>query len=179
MNKKLCNILAIDPSVSKTGYCIIKNNLKFGEKTFRDEEIEIKTFSPISKHKVERLDEIKKFFDKLVYNENIDYIIIEGYSYGSKGRSIITLGELGGVLRVSFYNNVKKFIEIPPTVWKKILFNKGNLKKEHVLMKTFKKFNREFEDNNECDAFCLGMVGQKYFNDEIDEKTINKIGVLK
>jgi hypothetical protein len=61
---------------------------------------------------VERLWQIEKEVFK--HTHHADLVVIEGYSFGSKGRAIFNIGELGGVIRLMLYKGNHNFIEVPP-----------------------------------------------------------------
>lgn len=58
-------------------------------------------------------------------------ILIEDYSFGSKGR-VFNLAENCGLLKYMLYKNQYKFFGVPPTVVKKYATGKGNAKKEQM-----------------------------------------------
>ena len=105
---------------------------------------------------MERLSHIKKNIVYIIKKYNINFVGIEDYSYGSKGQAIINLGELGGIIRLYLYEHKIIFKVISPTTIKKFITNKGNSKKELMLLKVYKKYGIEFENNNICDAYALG-----------------------
>ena len=102
----------------------------------------------------QKLVEIIKAFD-------VDTVIMEGYSFGSRGRALISLGELGGVLKVLIVDMGLKLHIVAPTSLKKFVCGKGNAKKELMLMKIYKKWGKEFTDNNTADSFAL----MKYYEE--------------
>jgi Holliday junction resolvasome RuvABC endonuclease subunit len=56
-------------------------------------------------------------------------------------------------------------------VIKKFITGTGTAKKELMLLKVYKKFGEEFQDNNICDAFCLGKLAAfRNKNKEVGEK---------
>lgn len=87
-----------------------------------------------------------------------DLIIIEGYSYASKGSSSITLGELGGVLRHSIVDHVL-VIEVPPSTLKKFATDKGNAGKTAVATALTHRYGIPFSSDNKADAFGLLQIG--------------------
>ena len=140
--------MAIDASLNESGICIFDNN-----------GVLIYTHIIDNKKKLigmERLSHIKKNIEYIIKTKNINIVGIEDYSYGSKGQAIINLGELGGVIRLYLYEHKIKFKTIAPTTIKKFITNKGNAKKELMLLKVYKKYGIEFENNNMCDAYALG-----------------------
>jgi Holliday junction resolvasome RuvABC endonuclease subunit len=62
------------------------------------------------------------------------HIMIEDYSFGSKGK-VFHIAENCGLLKYLLYKNGYKFSTVPPTVVKKFATGKGNAKKENMLEK--------------------------------------------
>ena len=58
-------------------------------------------------------------------------ILIEDYSFGSKGR-VFNLAENCGILKYMLYKRGYKFFTVPPTVVKKFATGKGNATKEKM-----------------------------------------------
>ena len=82
-------------------------------------------------------------------------VVIEGYSYGSKGRALFDIGELGGVLRVLFYELGLVVVEVPPSNLKQFATGKGNAGKEEVMAAAIRQLGYAGHDNNQSDALWL------------------------
>jgi Holliday junction resolvasome RuvABC endonuclease subunit len=65
------------------------------------------------------------------FNKENVTILIEDYSFGSKGK-VFNLAENCGLLKYMLYKNEYKFFGIAPTVVKKYATGKGNAKKEQM-----------------------------------------------
>ncbi len=159
--------VGIDPSLTATGLVIIDN---FG-KLLHSKIISSKLSGPA------RLAHIRDS----VYNELSEFltkpslICIEHYAMGCKfGRE--AAGELGGVLRVLFYENECEYLEIPPLRLKQYATGKATAEKDHILMAVYKKWGVEFAKNDEADAFILAQMARAitifknkiYDNDELE-----------
>lgn len=92
-----------------------------------------------------------------------DLVVIEGYSYGSKGRAVINIGELGGVVRLALYEQQVPFVVVPPSSLKKLATGKGNSGKELVLVEAVKRLEYEGADNNEADALWLLEAAKQHY----------------
>jgi len=90
--------------------------------------------------------------------------MIEGYAFGAKGSSGISLGELGGVTRVALYDLNVPFIEIPPTQLKRFVTGSGIAQKQVMLKEVYKRFGADINDDNVCDAFSLVQLGRAVTN---------------
>ena len=91
-------------------------------------------------------------------SEKVEVIYIEGLSFGSKGAAALQLAGLHFYIRINLFSKKMVFEVIPPTTLKKFITGKGNCKKELILLKIFKKFGIEFEDNNLADAYVLARM---------------------
>lgn len=109
--------------------------------------------------------------DKLSYH-NVSTVILEGYSYGSKGRAVINIGEAGGLLRWKFWKNDITLIEIAPSQLKKTVTGKGNADKGKMWEEFYKTTNvnllKEFQPKKKdignptsdlVDAYWLWKTG--------------------
>lgn len=65
------------------------------------------------------------------FNKENVTILIEDYSFGSKGK-VFNLAENCGLLKYMLYKNEYRFFGIAPTVVKKYATGKGNAKKEQM-----------------------------------------------
>lgn len=86
-------------------------------------------------------------------------ICIEGLSFGSKGQSTLDLAGLHFCLRVALYKDDHHFFIIPPTTLKKFVTGTGRCQKNLMLLKCYRKFGMEFDNDNLCDAYCLAKYG--------------------
>lgn len=147
--------VGIDLSLTGTGFIILNEE---GE-IVKQELISTKSSDIIEK----RLIEIQGKLFLFLEIEKVYTIYIEGLSFGSKGQSILELGALHYFIRIFLYQNNIKYKIIPPGVLKKFITGKGNAKKNLMLLKVFKKWGIEFEDDNLCDAFSLAKMAMEDF----------------
>jgi Holliday junction resolvasome RuvABC endonuclease subunit len=146
-------ILAIDQSLSGFAIC-----------DYLDGAVK---FQDVIKSKltgVERLNEIIEKLDVVFVSGQetggYDIVVFEGYSFGSKGRGVFSIAELGGVMKMFFFKKGVKPIIVPPTVLKKFVIGKGIGPKEVMLKEVFKKWNFDTSDNNLADAYSLMKFGE-------------------
>jgi crossover junction endodeoxyribonuclease RuvC len=85
-------------------------------------------------------------------------VLIEGYSFGSKGGQSFDRAELGGILRDRLCD-LAPVIEVPPSSLKKWATGKGNAQKAEVVSAVSRRFDRSFTNDDEADAFALAMLG--------------------
>lgn len=151
-------ILAFDLSLISTGYYILSENkpIKGGFLTSKGGVIKS------SLKEDARLYFIEQRIDLLLKTHKPDLVVIEGYSFGSRGRATFSSGELGGVIRLLLFRKKIPYLVVAPTSLKKFISGKGNSSKDMMLLKTYKKYGIEFDNNNICDAFGLAMIGKAW-----------------
>jgi Holliday junction resolvasome RuvABC endonuclease subunit len=120
---------------------------------------------------MERLDWIlDKIIDRLQPghpDNRVDLVVIEGYSFGSKGRAVFNIGELGGVVRLSLWEEGIPYVDIPPTCLKKFATGRGNSSKDDVLQAGVMRSGwHTFTDNNACDAWWLWQMALTHYEPE-------------
>lgn len=94
----------------------------------------------------------------------VHLVVIEGYSFGSKGAAVINIGELGGVIRHSLWSQSIPYVEIPPSCLKKYATGKGNASKDDVLQAGVMRSGHTFTDNNACDAWWLWCMAMEHYS---------------
>lgn len=142
------NIVAIDPSLTSLGYASGSGS---GVLT-----------PPASTNRgTDRLRWLRARVLELVVGA--DLVAIEGYSFASRGRAIISLGELGGVLRCAFADAGVRWVEIPPPSRALFATGKGNSSKEHVLVEAVRQLGYTGHSNDEADALWLFRMAQAQY----------------
>jgi len=97
-----------------------------------------------------------------IYLIDKKYLFIEGYAFGSFGRSssVTTLAELGGSIKYSALANFGlEYTIIPPTKVKKFITGKGNSHKDEILLKCFKRYGMEFDNSDIADSYVICHMG--------------------
>lgn len=87
-------------------------------------------------------------------------IVIEGYSFASKGRAVLSLAEFGGVLRMALLSLGVRIVEVPPTSLKKFVCGKGNAGKTEIIAALARQYQVSYETNDEYDALGLWAMGR-------------------
>jgi len=136
-------IVSLDLALSCTGYGIREH----------DGAITVACFSPTTQHTVPRLIEIR---DKIVtLTDGANLVLIENYSFGSRGQAVFSIGEMGGVVRVALAEAGHTVVEVAPASLKKSVCGKGNASKDEVLAAAIRRLNYQGYDHNEADALAL------------------------
>ena len=108
---------------------------------------------------VERLGFIERAIRRMLVasymtSSGATIVAIEGYSFGSQGRAVFNIGELGGVIRLMLYRDGIPFVEVSPATLKVYATGKGNASKDIVLVAGVKWLGLEC-GNDEMDAAWL------------------------
>lgn len=86
-------------------------------------------------------------------------VVIEGYSYASKGSSVISLGELGGLIRWTLWTLGFPYTEVAPGCAKKFATGSGVAKKPDMLDAARRAGYKGSNDDNCVDAYWLRQMG--------------------
>ncbi len=142
-------ILALDLSLTATGYCLD------GESGV----IRVKSKG------MQRLWDIRHRIVPMA--DNADVLVLEGYSFGSQGRSVYQIGELGGVIRFAAFVTGTTTVEVAPSTLKKFATGRGNSPKDAMIAAAIRRFGFEGSDNNEADAFLLWCMARHAYGDPV------------
>lgn len=142
------HVLALDLSLTALGWA-----RNYGEQRSG-------VWSPPGKG-VERLASVQNWLDGMLLRA--DLVVIEGYSFASKGRAVVSLGELGGTVRLHLHQNGVPYAEIPPSCRAKLATGKGNAGKDEVLAAAIRRLGYAGHDHNEADALWLMQAAQHGF----------------
>lgn len=93
-----------------------------------------------------------------------DLVVLEGYSFASKGRATFSLGELGGIVRLALWRTGTPFVEVAPGTLKKYATGRGNAGKEEVLAAAIRRLDYQGHDDNEADALWLREMALDYYS---------------
>jgi len=168
-------IIGIDPSLTSTGIVVLRGNKV---------ELAVTTKNKPALGTIER---VRLIYERIVdIQENLsdgekwqapDLIVIEGFSYGSKGRSVFDIAYLGWRIREELewlkeQDNIP-WLEVPPSQLKKFATGQGNANKEIILQQVYKRWGYETHDNNIADAYVLAQIGRAYLQDSYKPDDLN------
>lgn len=140
-------VIGLDLSLTETGI------------STPEETTHLKT--PASKIKgMRRIQAILDFVWKKItpYYEN-PLVMVEGYSYGSRGNAMISIGELGGIVRFDLWGKGIEYMEVPPSTLKIFAAGKGNVGKTEVVVAARERLGFDGMNDNEADARWLRELG--------------------
>jgi Holliday junction resolvasome RuvABC endonuclease subunit len=132
-------ILALDLSLTRTGVCRPDGRCA----CIRTDKL----------RGLPRIDHIVRQVQALACG--VDLVVIEGYSFGSQGRSVFDIAELGGCVRFLLHRLGMRYVDVPPATLKKFATGKGNAPKDAMIAEAIRRFGFPGSDNNEADAYLL------------------------
>jgi crossover junction endodeoxyribonuclease RuvC len=139
--------LGVDPSLNGTGLCLLSDN----------EVNHISTVHVGKLRGVERLNRVSQEVSNLL-NLKPKFVAIESYSYNSVGR-IAQLGEVGGIIRLRFFEHGVAFVEVAPALLKKFATGRACVDKAAII-KFAEQNGVNVADDNQADAFVLAMIAR-------------------
>ncbi len=149
------HVIGIDPSLTRTAVCCL----------FEDGTHEMVTMESNPPNEKSISSRMRRFAD---HAENIgeairigaELVLLEGYSYASKGSSVITLGEFGGVLRNQLARNgtLGRTREVAPSTLKQFAIGKGVGKKNLIGAHITHRYGVLLEGDDEYDAYALAKL---------------------
>lgn len=146
-------VLGLDPSLSAFG--ISRLEMTPGGKRFTYETSVLKT-------KLKGVSRLRWFFMQMLEElaaSRPDIVVLEGYAYGvARGNSAISMGELGGVIRLALEEAGHGPVVVPPAKLKKFITGKGNAQKDIVLLEIYKRFKVDTKTSDEADATGLALM---------------------
>lgn len=140
--------IGLDPS-TKTGFVAIDEN---GQVLGAKELTGVGAKDP--KRMITLIDEIISHIQK------DDFIVIEGFSYGSKGKGIAFQFGLGWGIRMALARRGFPYIEVSPAAVKKFATGKGNSKKDAMAVPIYKHWDFEHPSDNVRDAYVMAQIAK-------------------
>jgi len=155
----MSQIVGIDPSLSCTAICWnrIETELFKSQSEGKSLESRIARFVSLAYRVAKKVRELEPIF-----------IVIEGYSFASKGM-VYHLGEYGGILRKELIDGSSaEFVEVPPSSLKKFVTGSGAGKKELMIARLSRKFGVEFSTSDAYDALACQWLGRALIGETDD-----------
>lgn len=121
------------------------------------------------KRDVDRLIDIDKWLEARIWHLCRGRKILDASIEGGvvQSQSSFVLGELAGVVKTRLnrlpINQARYPLIVPPMSLKKFVAGKGSgVKKNEMLLHTYKRWNVEFTDDNAADSYGLAQVVKAY-----------------
>src|SRR3990167_456063 len=144
-------VVAIDPSLTGTAVTIMDENAEYEMYRFTSEA------APGLVGRFARYKELVSKVKATIAGRQPELILIESYSYGSRGAAITQLAEYGGLLR-AYLLKLAPVIEVPPNALKLFVTGKGQAKKPAIAVGVYKHWGQEFATDDETDAYGLARM---------------------
>jgi len=105
-----------------------------------------------------------------------DLVVLEGYSFASKGRAVVSIGELGGVVRLALHEAGLPVVVIPPSSRAKYATGRGNAPKDQVLAEAIRRLGYDGHSHDEADALWLRCMALDAFDlpGKVDMPQVNR-----
>jgi Holliday junction resolvasome RuvABC endonuclease subunit len=144
-------IAGLDPSSSRLGYAAPSGEL-----------VSLRP-SAGAEDPARRLYEISRLVDDAIrrYPPRPDLVVLEGYALGSPHRhTLLTLGEVGGVVRLRLFELDVPFVIVTPANLKRFATGNGNADKARMIARAVELGARRTANDDEADAFHLRRMGR-------------------
>jgi len=122
--------------------------------------------SDSKKEAEERILELEEGFKFIPNIICLHSVCIEGPSFSSNGQFILQMGALHYYLRLFLLKQNINYKIIAPGTLKKFVSGDGRAKKDLMLLKVYKKWGVEFDDDNLADAYGLARLALEEYNNE-------------
>lgn len=159
-------LLGLDLSLTSTGYCFDGNAGVISTGLFG----------------TERLEAVNDDIKNIVVANQIECVLLEGYSFASRSGQAFSIGELGGVIRLSIFQLGIPLIEVPPTCRAKFATGKGNASKNEVISAVSARTGIVWGNpgaDDKCDAWILEEMGLAYFRKSRYDWPENNLSALE
>jgi len=153
------NVMGLDASLTSSGIAIV---------SAADAELKHHQVITVNKRDMARLKAIREEVNELIHRHSVKLVSLEGYAF-ARANQAHQIGELGGTLKLFFFDNDIPFIIITPGQVKKYATGKGNAKKPEMAVGVYKKWGVEFPTDDETDAFVLAKIGEALVQRAHDE----------
>lgn len=123
---------------------------------------------------------------RLIYNRDAicrqidsavpDLVVFEDFSFASNMSSAREISGMAYMIRAELYSDGRPYACVSPLALKKYCVGsagsaKNKVKKEHILLNVFKRWNHSCESNDEADALVLAHIGMALMGEELPTMT--------
>lgn len=96
----------------------------------------------------------------------VDLVLVEGFSFASKGNALYQIGGLGWIIRLALTEAKVPWVLVTPSQLKLYATGKGSGKgtdKIAMGVAAMERAGVRFEDDNQCDAWWLRLMGLDHY----------------
>lgn len=111
-----------------------------------------------------------------------DLVVIEGFSYGSKGSSTVDIGGMGWIVRVALYETRIPYEVVSPSTIKTFACDNGNASKDDVLLAAVRRLDYQGNSKDEADALWLYALAMHVLGSPIvtlPKRHLRALGTVK
>lgn len=129
-----------------------------------------------------RLNYISQEIASLLVELEDPAVVVEGYSFASRNSQAHSIGELGGVVRLTLWNLEIPYVEVPPTCRAKFATGRGNAGKTEVMSAVSARTGIIWAGkgaDDRCDAFILEEMGLTWLGMERFEWPVSNRSALE
>jgi hypothetical protein len=113
-------------------------------------------------------------------DDHCDLVVLEEAPPGLKGPAIKAIHMVHGAVRLRLIEFGAPYVVINPTTLKAFATGSTSADKTAMAMAAYKRSGREFEDDNQCDAFWLRAAGLDWYGQpEFDLPKIQRERLVK
>ena len=121
--------------------------------------VEQKLIASNKKSEIEdRLMELEEEYSFIPNINCLHSVFLEGPAFLANGKFALQMGALHFMIRLMLKKRGVNYSIIAPGTLKKFVTGKGNAKKDLILLKVYKKWGVEFDNDNLADAYSLARM---------------------
>lgn len=152
------SLMGIDQSLTGTGIVIIGYDGKVQYQLAIKNQPELPT--------IRRVLTIVEKINSILQEYTPDLIMVEGFSFGSKGQSLFEIAYLGWRIREELEYICPRiganWMEPTPSMVKKFCTGNGNAAKQIIIKEVYKRWGFDTNDDDIADAFVLAQIARAY-----------------
>ena len=145
----MLKVLGLDLSMTASGICFPNGNTS--------------TVATNAKDKDARLVVIRNAVRSAVISTRPDLVVMEEAPPGLKGPAIKAIHMVQGAVRTALLDLEVPYAVVNPSTLKAYATGRKGADKTAMAMAAFKRADREFADDNQCDAWWLRVMGLDWF----------------
>lgn len=145
-------VIGIDASLTSTGLCLLYEDIK---------NMKLLSVKGGKLRGAERLNYFQEQLLSLLLEYKPKYALIENYAYasGAVGR-VFDIGELGGVVRLTLFQQKIPYDVVAPPSVKKYISGSGRCEKDVIIKEVYKNYGLDTNDNNLADAVVIAKIAE-------------------
>lgn len=149
------NVVGVDQSLTGTGYA------------YRDGgDLMTGLLDPKTLRGIPRLAFIKRGLVDVIDYAQPGLVVMEQYAFmkakRNEGSRVFNLGEIGGVVRMTFWERGCNLLVMNVTTIKRLIAGKGDADKGEVIQALRRDYGWTIPNDNEADATAMMLIGEAY-----------------